>query len=299
MKPKKNVRVVYHRDFDGLASALIANKYYSEQENIGKIELQSIQYGEPFDILDNSEFNCCVLLDFSFDDATMSNIKSQVDEFIWIDHHKTAQSLKMWKSDVMGKRSLKSSACVLTWLHFYSHPIPYSIRLIGDYDIWTFKYEDDTRAYIEFLSQFDIDDDIQQLSSCILRSSISSTDYAVRRCIEQGRPLVRYRESIVRHMYKKGKVVDWNGITTFVCNATVFHPYLADYALKQNPDIEIVNIFQIKWDGEKWITIHSLVSRGKIDVSEIAELYGGGGHHNASGFVVEPFEGFEQVCTTM
>ena len=31
----------------------------------------------------------------------------------------------------------------------------------------------------------------------------------------------------------------------------------------------------------------SLRSRGNIDVSEIAEKFGGGGHHNASGCLVE------------
>ena len=299
MKAKKNVLIVYHRDLDGLASALIAQKYYFEQKNVGKIELQSIQHGEQFDILDKLNFSCFVLLDFSFDNTTMSNIYSQVDEFVWIDHHKSARDLELWKSDVMGKRSLKESACVLTWQYFYTHPMPYSVRLIGDYDIWRFRYGDDTRAYIEFLSQFDIDDDIQQLSSCILRSSISSTDYATKRCISQGEPLLRYREAIVKKLYKKGTQATWNGIKTFVCNATGFHPYLADYALKQNPDIEIVNIYQFKWDGEKWITTHSLVSRGKVDVAEIAERYGGGGHHNASGFVVEPFKGFEHKCMTM
>ena len=161
--------------------------------------------------------------------------------------------------------------------------ISYTIKLIADMDMWKFEYGDDTKAFCEYLSQYDIDNDVSELEKCII---VSDSDYGVSTNIKigLGKQLVLYKQARIKKLYKKGHIQDFYGHNCFMCNSPMFQCDLAQYSFDKDDGTEIALIYHIVFNGKEWVTTYAIYSRGEVDVSEIAKRYGGGGHHNASGF---------------
>ena len=282
--------IIYHRDMDGLASALIARKRYP---NAGLI---SVQYGE--DIIDRDTIiyykgKRLVLVDFSFNRTVMDHLLEEVAEFIWIDHHKTAKEAlpELWEeANILGIRDMNHAACELTWAYFNpTEETPYGIELIGDRDTWTFKYKEDTKYFHEYLRQYDIETDITAIDMEIFEDANN-----INECIDEGKILYDHMLSEVSRIYKKGTVsnkeyINSNHYNTFICHSNSYISELANYALGQ-AGCDIAEIRQRIYDVKKgWMTIVSLRSKanGVVDVSEIARDHDGGGHFHAAGYVLK------------
>lgn len=109
-------------------------------------------------------------------------------------------------------------------------------------------------------------------------------------CVDKGEILYNYMMAEVKRLYKKGTIgLLYNDIMTFQCYSNSYISELANYALEQG-DCEIAEITQKRYDKkkEKWITIVSLRSKKNgVDVSKIAQAYGGGGHRPSASYVEE------------
>ena len=276
--------ILYHRDLDGLASALIARKEFPDARMV------DVQYGEEIPVIKENEERI-ILVDFSYDKDTMNFLQKTAKEFIWIDHHKTASKLFMWDlPNIKGKRSLDKAACMLTWEYFNKgneKAYPYGIRLIADRDMWKFEYGNDTKAFNEYLQFYDLKNDIEKIESLIF-----SDVGAINTYIDEGLILLKYKEAMIKKIVKSGEIEQLDmgcpyEEVTFTCYSNIFISDIADYVFKNYEEVEIVEIHKIKFVDKKWKTITSLRSRGKVDVSKIAEEHGGGGHHNAAGYTVE------------
>ena len=271
--------IIHHRDLDGVVSALIVKDIYVDARLI------STNYGETFDF-EQLKDKCVILVDFSFDARKMAVIKNYAEEFIWIDHHKSASKLDMWFDEtVPGLRneSGKFAGCELTWKYFHNKKkIPHGVELVGDWDTWTFKYLNDTRVFHECLQIFDIETQKDIIGRVVFSNSSILNEY-----LNEGKILLKYKDAMVKQLYKKGLNTLYKGHRCFVAHTNVFVSELADYAFRMDRSIEIARIEQTIWAGNKWIQETALRSQGKVDVSEIAEQYGGGGHHNASGFKID------------
>ena len=146
--------IYYHNDMDGISSAAIVLKVFPEED----IKCVAVDYGNEDvlkieDIKDNDVF----IVDFSFPPETMKLIQKEANALQWIDHHKTAmeKNPELWHSkEVDGIRSLEKSGCELTWEYFFpDNEMPYAIKLIGDYDMWNFKYPS-TKKFGELINLF-------------------------------------------------------------------------------------------------------------------------------------------------
>jgi hypothetical protein len=98
--------------------------------------------------------------------------------------------------------------------------------------------------------------------------------------VENGRLLLEFEQSQFAHAYRTGWLHSDYGM--FVTNSTVNPGRFRDYAVKQDPEIDIVAVF---YQSNKKFK-YSLRS-SDIDVSTIAKHYGGGGHKNAAGFTLD------------
>lgn len=296
---EKNI-IIYHRDMDGLASALIAKKVYPDAE------MKSVQYGEDTlsdliekvssKILDNRTEYRLIIVDFCFEKTDMEVAQDVFKEFIWIDHHSgvITKMPELWNDKkIKGIRSIEKSACELTWDYFFpDKETPYSIKLIGDRDTWKFKYGEDTKYFNEYLRQFDIEDetDIHYIDTDIFMDADEINDL-----IDEGEISYDYMMAEVKRLYKKGYI--WmqgthkedNIYSVYECHSSSFISELANYALEQG-NCDIAEIRQRIYDKtkNKFITVVSLRSKkGGADVSKIAQKYGGGGHENAAGYSEE------------
>ena len=274
--------ILYHRDMDGLASALIARKEYPNAT------LKSVQHGEKPDNSWFFDYNRVILLDFYYNEEIMNEFKNYT-KFIWIDHHKTARELSMWnKKSVKGKRNSRKAACELTWDYFnLGKECPYAIRLVGDRDLWKFKYGDDTKKLQCYLETLDMNDEIDiELIDEMLMGNKKRKEF--NEYLQAGAYIQYYKDAQVKRIYDTGqvdgKLSKLIGYKTFICFTPVLVNEVADYAFKQDKDIEIAEIVMYKANEDETKGIVELRSRGNVDVSEIAKQNGGGGHHNAAGF---------------
>lgn len=281
--------ILYHRDMDGLASALIARKKYPDAH------IESVQYGDKIDCTWFA-WHRIILVDFSFDKETMGELKENSEEFIWIDHHRTAAESPLWRRKyIKGKRSVKKAACELTWEYFFSgEECPYAIKLIGDRDMWKFKYDYQTKNLHTYFETFDINEkhDIEIIDDIIFDCA---KFHELKQFINAGRNMSLYKNALIKKIYEKGTVKEEFGHMAFMCMSPVLISEVADYAIKHNSEIEIAVIWQYKYVDNKPTTIISLRSRGNVDVSEIAKKNGGGGHHDAAGYVYKKKSFFKRL----
>ena len=145
MKENK-VLIIYHRvDFDGVFSALIAKKYYSEVENV-IVDTFGYTYNDDLPNFNLQPFNVdkLVLVDISFPADIMLDLleKYGPDNIEWIDHHITAinDSEKYgYSSGLPGLRMTGRGACELCWKYYFDNSLntlPLLIRRLSDYDVW-------------------------------------------------------------------------------------------------------------------------------------------------------------------
>lgn len=153
MKENK-VLIIYHRvDFDGVFSALIAKKYYSEVENV-IVDTFGYTYNDDLPNFNLQPFNVdkLVLVDISFPADIMLDLleKYGPDNIEWIDHHITAinDSEKYgYSNGLPGLRMLGRGACELCWKYYFDNSLntlPLLIRRLSDYDVW---YKESTEIW--------------------------------------------------------------------------------------------------------------------------------------------------------
>ena len=89
------------------------------------------------------------------------------------------------------------------------------------------------------------------------------------------------RETVCFEIVKKAKKIKIGKIKTLAVNSSILISEIGDALIKKLPPIAVI---WFKAGNKKRA---SLRSNGEIDVSKIAEKYGGGGHKCAAGFAIE------------
>ena len=268
----------FHNDMDGIASASIVKKVYPNAK------FQAVDYGDDWDASDiiNSK---CIIVDFSFDN--MEELKQYPDILCWIDHHKSAmeKNKELWDSDeIDGLRDITKSGCELTWDWFFPHEkVPRAIELIGDRDMWKFKYGDETRAFHEFVSSRYKEPNIDLLN---LKIDSFMDEFTTE---DIGRMLLEKKREQINKSFEQGTDIKFHSHKTRLINTNLNVSGVGEYCYKDK-GYPIALIWSKR--GDKIVC--SLRSN-TIDVGKIAESHGGGGHKFASGFTLANFKELEKI----
>jgi oligoribonuclease NrnB/cAMP/cGMP phosphodiesterase (DHH superfamily) len=269
-----SVLCLYHDDADGRCSAAIVRRFFGSS-----VRLQAIDYGDPvpWEIIEASDK--VIIVDFSLPLEDMRRAQ-KTSELVWIDHHKTALEGLSELNDVAGMRSLEDAACVLTWRTFFPDQlVPKAVMYVGDRDIWRFAY-DETAAFGEALIQEDTRPGNDKLWKPLLDDETSR----VEEMIERGAVLYRARMLWIKHQIDRyGFEVIFEGRHTLAINARGSGEMGAQI---RQLGYEIGYCYvEAEQNGElkTFVTLYS----DRVDVSEIARKFGGGGHAGAAGFSIE------------
>jgi uncharacterized protein len=215
------------------------------------------------------------IVDFSFKRPVMAEIVKKATKVVHIDHHLSAIK------DMIGfhasnfekfySESNNQSGAMLTWNYFYSEDdIPDMIKYVDDVDRWQFKlpYSKEVQA-----NMFSYDYNFENwefLSKQPMKEQIAEGTAIQRRLMKDCRELSAV---VVRRM-------NIGGYNVPVANVPKqFGAYLA-------MDLAVGEPFAGYYydTTEREFGLRS--EKGGVDVSKIAEAYGGGGHEHASGFKV-------------
>ena len=265
----------YHNDADGRSSAAIVRRALGKDTR-----LHEINYGDPvpWDLAEQADH--VIMVDFSMPLLDMQRM-AKGRRFTWIDHHISAlNELQDASASWEGLRNLSDAACVLTWKYFFpDQPIPRAILLIGDRDTWTNDYPD-SAPFGEGLNQQDASPDHDKLWQPLL----DDDPQAIQKLISLGSVLhdARLRD-IRRSVARFGQEVTFEGHSTLAINRRGDGD-LGDHIRKLGYEVAYCYIEGLQ--NKKLVTFVTLFS-DKVDVSEIAKKFGGGGHQGAAGFSFE------------
>ncbi|UCF61253.1 MAG: hypothetical protein JSV37_00840 [Anaerolineaceae bacterium] len=269
---------LYHDDADGRCSAAIVRRVFGSS-----VRLQAINYGDhvPWEIIEASDK--VIIVDFSLPLDDMRRIQ-KTSELVWVDHHKTALDGLSEMQDIPGLRSLDDAACILTWRTFYpDRPVPKAVLYVGDRDTWRFAY-DDTAPFSEGLHQ----EDTRPWNDELWKPLLNDESGRVEELIQRGTVLYQARvRRIQRQIKRYGFEVNFEGHRTLAINTRGSGEM---GALIRQLGYEIGYCYIDAEQNGVLVTFVTLYS-DRVDVSEIARKFGGGGHAGAAGFSFDRTEG--------
>lgn len=264
----KNTIVIYHANCsDGFGAA------YAAWTRLGDTaEYVPAHYGNPPpDVTGKAVY----ILDFSYPRETLLRMYAAAKTLVILDHHKTAQA------DLAGlpftKFDMTKAGCQLAWEHFRpGEAIPVALQHVADRDLWQFKHPD-TRAFCFGLRTLPFDFSVwgtlnYDQTLFIGQVLQGAFDQEVAGLVAQASPLTLAGEQGLAVNCTPKYASELGGLLAVQEGAAFGCTYCYSGADK-------------KW----W---YSLRSRGDFDVSEIAKIYGGGGHATAAGFASTQLVGY-------
>lgn len=270
---KEEILCFYHANCtDGAAAAAIIHQKYPQAELI------PMNHGDPIEA--NLENKKVFVVDFSFPLEIFQKIKLEAREVCWYDHHKTAiptQQALGW-----GVMDLSESGASLTWkMEHPNQALPQIIAYVKDKDIWEWKLPH-SREISAAIRDYE---DILKPKSQTWKDLIQKmNEDNFQKLVEEGKVAIRGQKVRIQEGANKGFEVDFHGYKTLAVNWSSESSEMGEYIYK-NLKYEIGLIFY--YTGKVW---NFSLRSDRIDVSELAKKYGGGGHPGASGFRTDNIE---------
>jgi hypothetical protein len=274
----------------------------------GKVKYIPAAYGDPLPDVSGQDV---ILVDFSYKRPQMLALAAAARTVLVLDHHDTAEcelagfpppfnpiaseSLWMAHTDAVAVKAyagepacqfdMSRSGAQLAWDFFNPQlPRPQLIEYVADRDLWRFELPD-SHAVSAFIGSHDFDfGEWHSLSNMLedarLRHSAARNGHAIDKAkSKMMRDLIAASR---RDMVIGGRVVP-------VANLPFVMASEGGHLMARDEDFA-ATYFDQKDGSRKF----SLRSQGAINVGEIAEAYGGGGHPRAAGFTMP--KGWEGDC---
>lgn len=259
-----------------------------------------------------------IILDFSYKRPIMLEITKQAKSVLILDHHKSAaedlsglDTLLELNDNVNVVFNMDKSGARLAWEYFHPPVLdsgyyysgeslteqkrPMLIDYVEDRDLWKFKYKE-TRAITATLFSLEYD-----FATWSAMSKILDTEEDVKVAILQGIAIERkhhkdiaellkitrsgWEFSRALHLYPNR---DANGKWLYIPTANMPYTMASDAANLMAEGQPFAATYYINSEEECVFSLRS--KEGGVDVSEVAKLYGGGGHKHAAGFKLESIE---------
>lgn len=274
---------LYHKNcMDGIGAA------YAVWTKDPTYTFVAIQYGEELPNLNG--YSEVLMVDFSVPSNVLENLLEE-KKVIIIDHHEKAEKHlgKYIGSELLAKHGgdivfdMNHSGAILSWNYFNKYSkVPLLLEYIEDRDLWKWEMEDSQAISIWLNSEVNFSDiKLNEFANIVKR-----IEYNIHAIIPSGRAMVKYKDGLVNCIVKNAIVkrvkIGENIYEVPIVNSSVLQSEVGN-VISRNYPFGIVfyeNVENLK-------TIYSLRSSPDgLNVSEIAECYGGGGHKHAAGFAL-------------
>ena len=276
IKKRKNIRqlskdvvVLYHGDCtDGFSAAWVAwNKFGDKAEYLGIDPDESSISG----LVGKELYMLDVVYRNGLDKLLKNNKK-----IVAIDHHITNKEFVKLIPDHLF--DIGHSAAVLAWKYFYgSKPVPKLLNYVEDIDLWKLKmpYTNEVSSSMDILD-FSFDN-----WSCLARDFENESKF--KEYVTRGKVIHAYQNKLIERLTTNNlNLVEFLGHKVYAVNSPNFGSQIGNILAEKLSSLGIV------WYEQNDGSIHvSLGSAGNIDVSKIAEKFGGGGHKHSAGFSVD------------
>lgn len=278
-------------------------------------EMIGYNYGKPFPWESIRVNEVVYMVDVSLPMGAMLELAQMCKKLVWIDHHisviKDYEALCDAEKKILSDCVLDSSkaACELTWEHCYPEtPVPPAVELLGIYDSWRFKTDEEERRVKEFQYGMRMFDETRPVEAAGLWHTLfmdGSRSDLYGQIQDRGQICFEYQ---LAQNEKTARACAFETLLTFgprtVAALTAMRPLRC---IAINSNLMNSDVFRSVYDPTRhdamlcfyrskhgfWrISIYS--DQEKVDCSFYAKSHGGGGHKGAAGFQVEgnylPFE---------
>lgn len=209
-----------------------------------------------------------LVVDFSFKREVLEELHSRAAALVVLDHHKGAEEeLKGLPYCIFDQRR---SGAGMAW--DYLHPLkmrPWVIDYVEDRDLWRWSLQN-SRAVSAALTLWP--DDMQ------FWSAQGQDDANQAETVRMGHTILEYEKVLVERATRMAFMANVAGYDVPMVNATALVSEIGNELAKGHP-------FAVVYYDDEGGRNYSLRSEpGAVDVSEVAALFGGGGHAHAAGF---------------
>ena len=267
---------------DGFTALWLANAWWWGTRNPGVpyelvVDYHPGIYGKPPpDVSGRDVF----ILDFSYPPEDLSVMAEIAKSIVVIDHHESA----IRKLDGFSHPNVKlvldtsRSGAYLTSMYFWPNSEPITmVKLVDDRDRWVFA-DSRSRPFHATLFSHPYKIGMWNKLSHEIDGAVREGEAIDRKHHKDIEELIPQLTHMCRYMGHKVAVAN----APYMLSSDMGHRILELY-----PDAEFAAVYYIKADQT---LVWSLRSRkGEINVSKIAEAFGGGGHANASGMKTKAF----------
>jgi len=286
--------VIYHGScWDGFGAAWAANYYLRDCDSRSKApKFFPARHGaSPPDVRGLN----ILIVDFCYPLKTMEKLLSDCESLLVIDHHVSSEQDILSLPAHNKQFVMSESGAMLTWKYFYpDREPPQLISYIADKDMWRFNLPDSMSLShaLSMKSQ-----SMEQFDALIARG-----DEGINSLISEGKGIKSYIESQLQRLLSKAQKMKFSrtGHTVSVVNSPLHKSELGNL-MAEKKGIDFAIIWHYEHASKALIiSVRSTdhwISRSKseetvtpkapdqiVDVSQIAGLFGGGGHKMAAAF---------------
>jgi len=263
------IAVLYHAECsDGFGAA------FSAWKKFGKKALYLPVYHQT-NFPAEAEGADVFMVDFAYPPEVLKSLKEKIKSLTIIDHHLSAKdSVALADNKIY---DMNHSGSVLAWKYFHpDEKVPKLLEYIEDQDIWKFELPD-SREINRAIDQFyDYDFKIWEKMLADFEHPKKLEKYK-----EEGAVLVKVEDKRIEKIIGDAEEVVFEGIKCLAANSPILNSFIGAKLVKKMPPMGII------WHRKKDRIRVSLRGDGTVDLSVIAQKYGGGGHKSAAGFYVD------------
>ncbi|MGB9680945.1 MAG: DHHA1 domain-containing protein [Minisyncoccia bacterium] len=267
MKEKETIFYYHANCLDGIFSSWAAYLKFKE-----KADYKAFNYGlsNEFDKIRNKKI---YFLDLSLPRKIIQKLKENNNYLVLIDHHLSSKNIL----DLFDETKYDPShcGCVLTYSYFFKNKKILKIfKYIEDIDLWQLKVKNSKEVY----SYLESIDDLNFKKMKNLANQLEDPKTR-KKIIEKGKIIEAYKNSLLKKLGEKAFLVRFENYEVLAVNTSCLVSEIGNYLAKQKPPFSIIfyyndNGLRVSLRGDK-----------SVDLSKIAEKYGGGGHFSAASFL--------------
>lgn len=264
--------IVFHANcLDGFGSAYSAWVHFKLNHNIEADYLPAAHGDTPPD----ASGRVVYLLDYAYKRAGMEQLCQQAAKVIVLDHHITAVNELAGMDQQFDNLELhfdmERSGAMITWEYFHSSPAPKLIACVQDRDMWWWNIPESHDLNAGLMSQ--------PFSFERWHEAVED-DQAFQSLVNDGNAINRYRKQMIEQGKRAAEIGTLAGYRVPIvnCPRAIVSELLGELAEGQ----PFAAGYSDKGLRRSW-SLRS--AKGGEDVAKIAQLFGGGGHKNAAGFV--------------
>lgn len=291
LDPKDIDFVIYHGPgctdgcTDGFMSAVSVMLYVNNSKEVTYLPAQYDSI--PPDVSGKNVLIC----DFSYKYNVITDMIKKANKLLIIDHHVTsAENLK--DINPLNKIfDINHSGAYLTWKYLFGQEkIPKLVQYVEDYDLWKFELPHSKKVNIYIGSQQHTYHSFYQMLNYF--NKIESGETSIDSIVEYGTNVMEMEQKLIDSILELvtfDRIEHESQILTYgIVKSDVLKSEIGNAMMVRFKDIDFAAVYSHDLAKNKTrISLRS--SNEKANVEKIAIRFGGGGHRNASGIIIDGF----------